>query len=31
VHRGYVDFAGNLRRLGADVTVEPDDAELYWN
>jgi UDP-N-acetylglucosamine 1-carboxyvinyltransferase len=31
VHRGYTDFAGNLRRLGADVTVEPDDAELYWN
>lgn len=30
VHRGYTDFAGNLRRLGADVTVEPDDAELYW-
>jgi UDP-N-acetylglucosamine 1-carboxyvinyltransferase len=31
VHRGYTDFAGNLRRLGADVTVEPEDAELYWN
>jgi UDP-N-acetylglucosamine 1-carboxyvinyltransferase len=31
VHRGYTDFAGNLRRLGADVVVEPDDAELYWN
>jgi UDP-N-acetylglucosamine 1-carboxyvinyltransferase len=31
VHRGYTDFAGNLRRLGADVTLEPDDAELYWN
>ncbi len=30
VHRGYTDFAGNLRRLGADVTVEPDDTELYW-
>jgi UDP-N-acetylglucosamine 1-carboxyvinyltransferase len=30
VHRGYTDFAGNLRRLGADVVVEPDDAELYW-
>ena len=31
VHRGYTDFAGNLRRLGADVIVEPDDTELYWN
>ncbi|MEU8221113.1 UDP-N-acetylglucosamine 1-carboxyvinyltransferase [Kribbella sp. NPDC048915] len=31
VHRGYTDFAGNLRRLGADVVVEPDDAEMYWN
>jgi UDP-N-acetylglucosamine 1-carboxyvinyltransferase len=31
VHRGYTDFAGNLRRLGADVVVEPDDAELYWS
>jgi UDP-N-acetylglucosamine 1-carboxyvinyltransferase len=30
VHRGYTDFAGNLRRLGADVVVEPDDTELYW-
>ncbi|GAA1571536.1 UDP-N-acetylglucosamine 1-carboxyvinyltransferase [Kribbella karoonensis] len=30
VHRGYTDFAGNLRRLGADVVVEPDDAEMYW-
>ena len=31
VHRGYTDFAGNLRRLGADVVVEPDDAEMYWS
>jgi UDP-N-acetylglucosamine 1-carboxyvinyltransferase len=31
VHRGYTDFAGNLRRLGADVVLEPDDAEMYWN
>ncbi|TDO52497.1 UDP-N-acetylglucosamine 1-carboxyvinyltransferase [Kribbella sp. VKM Ac-2527] len=31
VHRGYTDFAGNLRRLGADVVVEPDDAGPYWN
>jgi UDP-N-acetylglucosamine 1-carboxyvinyltransferase len=31
VHRGYTDFAGNLRRLGADVVVEPEDTELYWN
>jgi UDP-N-acetylglucosamine 1-carboxyvinyltransferase len=31
VHRGYTDFAGNLRRLGADVVVEPDDTEMYWN
>jgi UDP-N-acetylglucosamine 1-carboxyvinyltransferase len=31
VHRGYTDFAGNLRRLGADVVLEPDDAELFWN
>jgi UDP-N-acetylglucosamine 1-carboxyvinyltransferase len=31
VHRGYTDFAGNLRRLGADVTVEPEDADVYWN
>jgi hypothetical protein len=31
VHRGYTDFAGNLRRLGADVTVEPDAVEMYWN
>ncbi|MFC0626801.1 UDP-N-acetylglucosamine 1-carboxyvinyltransferase [Kribbella deserti] len=31
VHRGYTDFAGNLRRLGADVTVEPDDSELFWH
>lgn len=30
VHRGYTDFAGDLRRLGADVTVEPDDTHLYW-
>jgi UDP-N-acetylglucosamine 1-carboxyvinyltransferase len=31
VHRGYTDFAGSLRRLGADVTVEPDNADVYWN
>ena len=31
VHRGYTDFAGNLRRLGANVVVEPDDAEMYWS
>jgi UDP-N-acetylglucosamine 1-carboxyvinyltransferase len=31
VHRGYTDFAGNLRRLGADIVVEPDDTDLYWS